>query len=155
MNDQTEPKSWWQGTTAFCILATLFVALLVYIALVEFPKGVRHAEAIRILAAEKKAGGQKKQQEAKMGYPAPESEISAGKYYSCDVLVTDRWGGHTNNYVLLMEVVQDGQFWRAKPESRRFFRIKKVLPDRKVYLACRTNGVLFFQGVGPVVPTTN
>ncbi len=87
------------------------------------------------------------------GYPAPESEIISGKFFSCEAAIQESWRDHTNCFAVLQEMVPSGQHWKIVPEQKRLFQVQNpVGRSSLIYLAERTNGVISLKPVGTSSP---
>lgn len=74
------------------------------------------------------------------GYPAPENELVVGKYYQCDALTADEWPDRTEKYLVLQEMIPNGEYWKMVRGNKRLYRTDMTAVQGLVYRFEKTNG---------------
>lgn len=129
-------KNFW---AFICAVAVIFLASASVIAI--YKQANREGLA--------KVAAQKALVESLSGYPAPESEITSGKFYSCEAAIQESWPGRTNCFVVLQEMIPNGKYWKIVLGQKRLFQVKNpVGRSTLIYRAERTNGVTSLTPVG-------
>lgn len=149
LQPQKKPTSWLSVAVPVGLMI-IIIGSGSHLIFIDLPKDKLRFQEERAARDAKKVAETDK---AKVGYPAPESEIVAGKYYFCDASLTDQWSDRVLNYLVLQEMTTDGKYWTILVGKKRLFQVNSTVPSSQFYLAERSNGILALKRIGPVPPS--